>query len=373
MSKRRVHLLAPSLEPHDAVSTDVLGMAQVLSEAGYDVRVFAGRHQGLAGGVELLDDAPRKCWSSSDAVLIYHHSMGWPEGEAVLLSTRNRRIVRYHNITPPRFFACFSESHWEACTAGVAATARIAGIRDALFLSDSSFNCEELAVLGAPRARCLTLPPFHPTAALAATPFDQEALRTFHDGRVNILFVGGIKPNKGHEKALRAFAAYRRWANPDCRLIFAGRIDPRLAGYMEALDELIMRLALADHVLFTGAVSPARLRSLYASADLFLSTSEHEGFGVPLVEAMFFRVPILAWGVTAVPETVGDAGMLWDRYDDALFAESMEACIEQRELARFLAEKGAIRYQERYRPEALKARLLAILEQVVEGGLPGRN
>jgi glycosyltransferase involved in cell wall biosynthesis len=368
MRKPNVYLLTPSLMPYDAIGNDVLGMAAALRSAGYQVEVFAEEiDKSCADAGAALDLHDRRRWHDSHSILIYHHSMAWPKGEALLQTVAAKLVVRYHNITPARFFSRYSEAHYRACKDGDASTRRLARISKAWFLGASSYNCEELVRLGAPIVRTRALAPFHTTEELSRVPFDAATLDRYKDGSANILFVGGLKPNKGHLRALGVLAEYRRWSNPDARLIFAGMEDPRLASYKEELAREAESMRLARHVVFAGRVSASQLRSLYTLADVFLSVSEHEGFCVPLVESMFFRLPIVAWSTTAVGETIGKAGLVWNDFDIGCLAESIQTVVENGDLARHLSSAGFQRFQREFRPDVVGTQLESVLERVSRG------
>jgi glycosyltransferase involved in cell wall biosynthesis len=326
---------------------------------GYPVRIFAeGIHPRCAGIAEPISKAPASLWQSSEDILIYHHSTGWRLGEEILFKTRNRIILRYHNITPPEFFAPYSTPHQQACAAGLEATRRIARLPHMLVLGDSIFNCEDLIALGAPAGNCRLLPPLHLTEELGHAPFDIPTIQRYSGEIVNILFVGGVKPNKGHARAIRAFAVYRNQFNSRSQLIFAGSMDDRLSNYIEKLRQLAAGLGVADGVIFTGAVTSSQLKSLYVTADLFLCTSEHEGFCVPLVEAMYFRVPIIAWAKGAVPETVGGCGFLLEHWDDLQCAAYISELVNDPDLATQFGDLGRRRYQDVFSPAVLHRKLL---------------
>ncbi len=229
-------------------------------------------------------------------------------GKKYSCNTNNKVILRYHNITPAHFFAPFSLPFAEACETGIESTKRIAKLPNLLFVGASTYNCQDLISYGADPEACRVLPPFHLTEELGREMFDIETMSRYAGATVNILFVGGLKPNKGHAGAMRAFAEYQRNYNDRSRLIFAGSLDERLGRYLHSLKSLCPHLGVADHIVFTGRLTNAQIKSLYVSADVFLCASEHEGFCVPIVESMYFRVPVVAWGNTAVRETMGDYG-----------------------------------------------------------------
>lgn len=364
---RNIHLLTPSLVPFDAIGNDVAQMRLALMESGHTVRVFAeGIHPACASIAEPIDQAPEKLWQSSEDILIYHHSTGWPQGEEILFNTQNRTVLRYHNITPVRFFAPYSLPHTEAAEHGVASTKRVAKLPNMLILGDSTYNCEDLIALGADPQDCRVLAPLHLTEELGREMFDYPTVARYSGATVNILFVGGVKPNKGHARAIRVFAEYQRHYNDKSRLIFAGGLDDRLDGYLNNLKTLASQLGVVDHVIFTGSLTGSQLKSLYVSADVFLCTSEHEGFCVPLVEAMYFRLPIVAWGVTAVAETMGACGFLEEDWNELVFASHIDTIVEDSQTAERLSTLGRLRYQETFAPKVLRQKLDEIIAEVTQ-------
>ena len=362
----RIHILTPSLVPYDAIGNDATQMREALLRRGYPVRIFAeGIHPRFAGIAESISKAPADLWQSPADIVIYHHSMGWGLGEAILFRAKNQIVVRYHNITPPQFFARYSVQHQHVCTAGLEATRRIAR-RNMIVLGDSTFNCDDMIAQGTAPEKCRVLAPLHLTEELGREPFDIPTIQRYSGEVVNILFVGGVKPNKGHARAIRAFAAYHHQFNSRSRLIFAGGMDDRLKTYVDNLRRLAAGLGVADQVIFAGSVTGSQLKSLYVTADVFLCTSEHEGFCVPLVEAMYFRVPIVAWGKAAVPETVGGCGFVLEHWDELQCASYIAELVNDTDLATRFGDLGRRRYEEMFSRGVLRKKLLDIM-----AGLPG--
>jgi glycosyltransferase involved in cell wall biosynthesis len=342
-------------------------MRAALMESGHTVRVFAeGVHPACASIADPIALAPKKLWQSSDDILIYHHATGWPPGEEILFNTRNRIVLRYHNITPARYFAPYSLPHTEACELGIESTKRIVKLPKMLIVGDSTYNCEDLIALGANPDNCRVLAPFHLTEELGRETFDFATVSRYSGAAANILFVGGVKPNKGHARAIRVFAEYQQHFNDRSRLIFAGGLDERLDSYVTDLKTLASQLGVAGNVVFTGSVTGAQIKSLYVSADVFLCTSEHEGFCVPLVESMYFRVPIVAWGVTAVPETMGECGFVLEEWNESVFAAHIDRIVEDDRTAERLGTLGRRRYQEAFAPEVLRQKLDGVIAEVTQ-------
>ena len=159
------------------------------------------------------------------------------------------------------------------------------------------------------------------------------------------------------------FAEYQRNYNDHSRLIFAGSLDERLGNYLRSLKSLARHLGVAENITFTGRLTNAQIKSLYVSADVFLCASEHEGFCVPLVESMYFRVPVVAWGSTAVRETDGRYGAVIKEWDEAAFAAQIDRVVEDDEMAEHLGTSGRRRYQQAFSPGVLRKKLDGIIEE----------
>lgn len=366
---QKVHILIPTFQPNDAVGNDVLGMYEVLRAAGFDANVFAQfihpAHQSFA---RVLVNETGSEWSDPNAILIYHHAIDWDLGEKILARSKNKIVIKYHNVTPPHFYSNYAEHYYWACVRGIEATERLAKIPNTQIWGDSWFNAQEFIKLGVPPERCDVAAPLHRIEDLAREPFDSVVIGKYRGETPNILFVGGIRPNKGHTKALEIFAAYKAMGGLAARLLFVGNYDPNLKLYMDELQEYIVQLNLVpeEDVIFGTSVTPSQLRSYYMAASAFLCVSEHEGFCVPLVEAMSFRAPISAWSTTAVGETAGGCGFLVDGFDSERLAEGLAEIVENPPLAREYAWRGRERYEHVFHADALKQKLVQMVQKVAE-------
>jgi glycosyltransferase involved in cell wall biosynthesis len=362
---KRVYIMTPTLVPHDAIGNDVRGMTLCLQRHGFQVKTYAESvHPDFAHIAEKLNTSLSSFWSDKNALLIYHHSIGWQDGQDVLAQAACQVVIRHHNVTPSRFFEPYSAGHARACAAGEYATAEVARTPGAVFWGASRFNCDGLVELGASPDRCRVLAPFHLTERLAETPMaaDVVCARKSHRG-TKLLFVGGLKPNKGHIRLIQVLAAYVRYVDPNAVLMLPGTFDPRLSNYTDLLRRYAARLGVESNVLFIGPVTDSQLRAYYFSADVFLCLSEHEGFCVPLLEAMYFRVPIVAHKRTAIPETVGEAGLLWEEDEAECIVESIAACAEGDERRHEVVELGWERYSRQYSQKRIEEKFLSLVEE----------
>ncbi|MHB1426537.1 MAG: glycosyltransferase family 4 protein [Gemmataceae bacterium] len=360
----RAAIVSPAILPGDAIGNDVLHMARVLRAQDHEVELFSttwGKPQPRNdNGVHVrayLDDDP-------SALLILHHAIGWPHAVPLIAQSNCRRVVKYHNVTPAHFYESLDADYAELCRQGRVQLREIIAHNCDLYLADSPFNHQDLLELGAHPRRCVVLPPFNDLENLLKIEPDPECLRDYGDGRANLLFVGRRAPNKGHRLLLDAFAVYHHRRDANSRLILIGRGEPRQEKYTQSLREQAWRLGLQGHVIFADSVSNAELKALYRSASVFVLASEHEGFCVPMVEAMALQVPIVAYGVAAVPHTVGDAGLVWDEPDPFLLAQSIDTVVRDAAVRRQLTERGRRRYQELFANQRIERDFLHIIRRV---------
>jgi len=297
---KAIHQVLVGATPGSSIWNEALAMRAALREWGYRSDVYVDEaHAALRRGTtHFAEYRPRP----SDA-LIYHYSTASTLTERVLAAGRPT-ILMYHNVTPPH--------HVENANSYMAAQLRRAGdelhrlgrhVR--LAITHSEFSLRDLVEAGF--ERIAAIPAVMPDTLFAVQP-DPTVLSRFDDGGVNLLSVGRLVPNKKHGDAIRALCAYRR-INPDARLLLIGAPD-NAERYVAWLHDVAMSLGVGERVHFAGHVSDAALAAYYRLARVLVCLSEHEGFCIPLVEAMRFGVPIVAYASSAIPETLGGAGVL---------------------------------------------------------------
>lgn len=360
----RIAILTPSMTTGDAVSNDVLGMYDVLKQHGYEVRVFA---EGWTIDRPRVSPSPQigSFLKKPGDILLYHYSRGWDPGLDLLRDLKCRKIIKYHNVTPPEFLADYNSDFAAMCLEGRQQLALIARSASDLYLSDSAYNMRELVSEGAAESKSFVVPPFHHVDRLDSIEPDSNVLDTCSDGKVNICMVGRVAPNKSHPALIEAFAAYHHDYNPHSRLIIVGKEEVRLEKYSTLLRALVSRLKLQDSVVFTGEVSDRALRAYYAAAHVFMITSEHEGFCVPLVEAMAMKIPIVAYASTAIPETVGTAGLVWEDRNPYLLAESIKSIVGDRSVGEALSAMGWRRYAQHFTNARIEAGFLTAINALL--------
>ena len=318
-----VNQWVPAAHKGDAIGDSARKVRDLLREAGHQSDLFALTiDEDLRGEVRPFSDAAAR----EGDVTIFHFAVPSPMTEA-FAALRRGRVLQYHNITPAAFFAPYDAGLFRLAALGRRELQTLAGRVD-LALGDSEFNRRELEALGfAPTG---VLPIAVNTARITGGSRRPALENILSDGLINILFVGRIVPNKRIEDHIRLAEVYKRYVDSYYRFIFVGRYDgvPR---YYAQLRSLIAEYRmLPDRFWFTGPVPDDDLAAFYRWADVYVSLSEHEGFCVPLVEAMAADVPVLAYAAGAVPETLGGAGVLFSPKDLELAAETMGLLVYDR-------------------------------------------
>jgi glycosyltransferase involved in cell wall biosynthesis len=312
----RVHQLLAALSYGDAIGNEALAIQRQLRAAGHESEIYAElvhpRVAHLARPLWQYAEA-----SAPDTVCIYHFSIGSAAGRLVHHAP-DRLVVVYHNITPAHFFLGFHAHLAGLCHHGRRELAAFAE-RSELALGDSEYNRQELEQAGFARTGVL---PIVLDLSLYDRPPSPVVRRLYDDGRTNVLFVGRVIPNKKIDDLIRTFAVFQKWVQPHSRLLLVG--DSRgFERYFDRLQELVRELRV-DEVVFTGQVDDQELYAYYRLADAFLCLSEHEGFCVPLQEAMHFGLPVIAYETGAVRETLHGGGLLLQDKSPALVAELLE-------------------------------------------------
>jgi glycosyltransferase involved in cell wall biosynthesis len=354
-------ILLPTLAGKDAVGNDALAMACLLRGHGIDTRVFCD----VAVGVEETTYPPAQLLDFAGGprdLVIYHFSVGAPAALDILKRARGFRVVRYHNITPPEFFADYAPDYADACARGRAEIPTVARLGCELYLGDSNYNLDELVAHGAPVARGAVFAPFHRVEQLVAAEADLGLLDELSDGARNVLMVGRVAPNKGHTELIDAFAACVDGYGDPARLLIVGKTDPRLQGYLDAILARIDAHRLGTRVRWLDSVSEAQLKSVYLASHAFMTHSRHEGFCVPLIEAMALGVPVVAHGSSAIPETTGAGGIVWDEPDPWLYAASLSRLGDDVRFRNDLLDAAHVRYEREFSPAVLRERFFKALE-----------
>ncbi len=332
---KSVHQLLPSFVTGDAIGNYVRTLRTLLRSQGYESEIFA-EHTDPKSRLDARPWKQLRRAADDGTLTLLHHSIecGFVP---MLRKLPGRKAVVYHNVTPSHFFASSAPVVADACDAGRAELRELASFAVHAFFV-SRFNGEELWSAGFPRVDRF---PFLVDWTAFDAPPDERLARQLKDGRTNILFVGRMDaPNKRADDLIRVFAAYQRLFDKESRLVLAGGFNPSLA-YGQNLKGLASALG-AQRVHFLGRVNQAELSACFTTASAYVSMSDHEGLGVPLLEAMHRDVPVLAYGASAVAETMDGAGLCVNHKDPVEVAKVLAVLVNDKGLrARVLSGQRA--------------------------------
>jgi glycosyltransferase involved in cell wall biosynthesis len=298
----RVNQWLPAAHRGDAIGDSARRVRELLRSTGHDSEIYALTiDDDLRHDIRPFSDPESK---RGDAT-IFHFALPSPMS-AAFAALPHGRVLQYHNVTPARFFAPYAPSLFRLAAVAREELASLAAATD-LALGDSEYNRQELDALGFTSTG--VMPIAVDTRRLTEAPAQPVLDEILDDGLVNFLFVGRIAPNKKIEDHIKLAEQYKRYIDAYYRFIFVGRYDvvPR---YYSAIRALMAEYKLLpERFIFTGQVPDIELAAYYRASSVYVSLSEHEGFCVPLIEAMAMDVPVLAYGAAAVPDTLGGAGV----------------------------------------------------------------
>jgi len=352
----RIHQVLATLGYGDAIGHEVLGIQRVLRAAGYESEIFVetADHRlepQTRDYRELVD------FSHRDNLLLHHFSLG-SKASRTAYALPDRMALIYHNITPPEYFVGVHRTLARQTFRGRRELQAYADRCD-LAMGDSEFNRQDLEALGFPRTAVLPVVPDF--SHLDRAP-NWLVARDFDDDWTNIVFVGRVIANKKIEDLICWFHAYHTIFNPRSRLLLVGA-QTGFERYLASLHELVGRLD-ASQVHFIGHVSDEELVVYYELADLFLCASEHEGFCVPIVEAFYKQVPVLAYAATAVPSTMDGAGVLFEDRNPIHVAALMDEIVSNASLQDQIVD-GQLAAVDRLRSKDFAGTLLGFVDRML--------
>lgn len=331
----RIVQILTTLSFGDAVSNDCLAIDKLLRDNGYDTRIIVenldkripkGTASLIRGKIRLRDED----------IVLYHLSTGTKLNK-LIKDIPNRKFMIYHNVTPAHFFKDYNGATAKLCAQGREQAADLKDTFEAV-MCDSDYNRQELAEMG---YECkMTVRPI-------LIPFEDYEKEIDHEvyedlkstGKKTVIFVGRIAPNKCQEDIIKLAYTYKKMYGDGARFVLVGS-STGTKNYLTRLKTYarILGLDLESDVVFTGQISFKGILAHYKAADAFVCMSEHEGFCVPLVEAMKFEVPILAYDSCAVPGTLNGSGVLLDKKDMTKAAFFLHEILEDENLRAKLIE-----------------------------------
>lgn len=362
----RLIQLLPSHHRHDAVGAEALVIEKLLTKMGWAVENYSEFiDDSLQGKTRPISDLHGQ--DLSDTVALYHFCV-CSDVTFEFQKLKCPKVLLYHNITPPDFFRPYNIFDAGICEEAGRQVRLLVDDVD-LALGDSEFNRLELEEMGFKNTRRMPIL-FNPDNYLGE--IDSELETTFM-GKAVVLFVGRMAPNKAPDDLMRVAAAYKKNSSyPPAKFVVAGKRNVATK-YTEYLVQLYEELGLTDDdFLVLDEINQDRLITCYEKASVFLSMSRHEGFLVPLLESFFFGLPVMALAEAAVPETLGDAGVLIDITDPERVAELLAGYLADKKLLKIMTGRGRERLKS-FDMNTWKVVLDIQLRKVLEGRFRGEK
>jgi len=325
--------ILPTLSYGDGVSNSALSIYKIINELGYRTLIYAENIDKKLKYKYIKKIRNLKKVDKSD-IILYHLSIG-SQLNNVLKNYMCKKIIIYHNITPFKYFEEYNQLAVELSYSGLCETKLLKDAAD-YYWADSEFNKEELISYGY-KCNINVVPIPIDFNAYKINPNFSIINRYRDDDYINIIFVGRISPNKKQEDIIKTFYYFHNSINKKSRLFLVGSFNG-MERYYEKLKRYIKNLKL-DEVYFTGHLQFKEMISYYHLADIFLCMSEHEGFCIPLLEAMYFKVPVIAYVSSGVADTMGDAGFHIKDRDCKVAAEAINQILSNSNLKNYIIKK----------------------------------
>lgn len=395
----KILLMHQTVAAHDAIGNDIAYMAELFSSRGQEAKapkdevVVYCEFRKKEGYSYVKRDEALEILRHSENLVIYHHSGYWEDGEKLLREARGedyepweerceskaevekmgrsmekekavipaRLVIRYHNVTPPEFFAEYSAFYFQNCTKGRKQTERLEeSFPEAWWLCDSAYNAKELTKV--PESRKKRLHPFHNLTAWKNISPDRQVLDMLErEQAVKVLFTGRVVPNKGHLSLIAMLEDFRENYGDHMVLYIIGKFDGSVSFYTEEVRHRILVAGLEKYVRFVGEVTDETLLAYYKGCDYYVSFSDHEGFGVPFIEAQYLGLPVIAKAAAAAEEVLGNGALLFEN-EISHYSAAIAYLEEHLKVRQELIQAGRENCVSRYENEKAGKKLLDWLE-----------
>ncbi len=357
----KIGLFIPTLQKYDAMGNDVLLMYKILKDEGYETIIFANSYdKSIYANIKPVSKS-KMFLNDSDNILIYHHGI-YTDFFDDLVNAKCYKIFRYHNITYPELFKGYDENAVRICSLGREQMKEKVNCFD-YFLSCSDFNNKELInYFQVDKTKTTILSPFHRVEEwknIKENEFLKENLTK--SNYINIINVGRLSPNKNHLLLIKVFSDFVQYYKKDAYLHIVGKIGP--IKYYEEILQCIKDKNIEDKIkLYINGITESDLKTLYKYSDIFLMTSLHEGFCVPIVESMYFGLPIISLSATALKDTVGNNGIVIENEDIVEFSSAIELSYRYKNELSLISKEG----YERFSYEKNNNKFIKIIKDLIK-------
>ena len=327
----KVHQLLAGAETGDAITYNAFELERVLSGMKIPSFIYAPAGNIHPPVKEVIPLSSLERNLEKGDVVYYHFSIGSQASRIYKNLSRVIKIIGYHNITPFSYFLPFSDPLATYLREGREELKTLGGITDA-FTADSFYNAGELRKMGFKNIEVI---PLCLREAMLSVP---PAIPPFFDqGKIHLLFVGRVVPNKRIHALVDMFSCYHRTCNEHSKLIIAGSYEA-VPSYFHWLKKKVQKAGLEDAIVFTGKISEESLLGCYQNSDAFVCLSGHEGFCLPLIEAMHFNLPVFALKRAAIGETMGQSGVTFEEDSPAVMAETIHRVLRDDSLKKRITD-----------------------------------
>ena len=356
MSKKVINQITATMSVGDAISNEVLAIKRILDNMGIENNIYA---ENIHPKLKKYVNNYREYKGNRDHILINHFGIGSAVNDYVIKLRNTIKIIRYHNITPSSFFEGYNLVTSRLCNLGREQLKNSKEIYT-YSLAVSEYNKEELINLG--YNNITVIPIIMELDDYKKKPDDNIIKKSKKDIK-NIVFVGRVSPNKKQEDIVKSFYYYNKYFNNNSRLFIVGNYEG-MERYYKQLNDLVCTLNLEKYVKFTGHIRFEEILGYYSIADLFLCMSEHEGFCVPLVESMYFKVPIIAYDSSAISFSLDGSSILVKEKDYKYIAGMMDYILENDKLREQIVSKQLNRL-EQLKPERIEIEMKEYLKNIL--------
>ncbi|EKD27424.1 MAG: hypothetical protein ACD_79C00727G0003 [uncultured bacterium] len=354
-----IHQILAGASVGDAITNFSFEIQRILIKNGFSSIIFApkehiSKEYIASGKVKYIEELEKIHFT--DDIILYHYSIG-SKASLFYENCSLKKMICYHNITPAKYFKNISSKQYEVLENGRKQLGTLASITD-VALAVSEYNRKELEGMNFKNTEVIPL--VFPRDYLDTKPVNNLVNR-FNDNKLNFIFVGRVVPNKKFEDLIKVFYYYNKTINSKSRMFLVGSYIGN-EKYYTYLKSLIFDLGMTDSIIFSGHITTAELITYYKISHLFLCLSEHEGFGLPLIESMYFNIPVFALDHAAVSETLGNSGVLIKKLDYKSIAELINSIMTNNSLLNNIVANQHKRLQN-FNIELLELKIREILSK----------